>query len=286
MKRFVIALLSILLLSTGTSYAASKSTQPSPLKQGIMMYKAGNYTGCVQHMEKIVEQDPGNALAHYYLAMAYARIGNKEGALKGYNSVISLNTSPQLTNYAKMGIICTETPDKCSDPNNNIGNNINKVKQEIKATVVAPLSNTVDANIKEKKLESIKNIINSGSEVPKNNINEFEDFSKPKHKSENTAPSNDDIANALKVLAQAGINPLNSYNPYSNPEALQMNMLLGSMGGGFSGLTGGNNMMNLLPLLMMQQQSNGKSNIDPRVIETMFMSSMTPSLFSSDRDRY
>jgi len=41
--------------------------------------------------------------------------------------------------------------------------------------------------------------------------------------------------------------------------------------------------MNMLPLLMMQQQNgDGKTNIDPKVLQSMMMTSMMPNLNGFD----
>ena len=84
-------------------------------------------------------------------------------------------------------------------------------------------------------------------------------------------PTNEEIANAVKTLAKLGVNPMGSMvQPamYQNPEMMQMNMLLGNN-------TQSYNNMNMLPLLMMNQ--NSRENMSPEFIETMMMNQMTPT---------
>jgi hypothetical protein len=67
-----------------------------------------------------------------------------------------------------------------------------------------------------------------------------------------------------------------------NAEMMQMNMLMGSMGGGSK-----NSGMDMLPFMMMQQQqgtNGGKSAISPEVIQMMMNNSMLDGLSTFDTD--
>ena len=102
MKRILLTLI-CLYLSINTVYAAASTTNQE-LKAAIIKFKNGNYIGCMQDMQDITYKDPSNALAYYYLAISYVKVGDLQGATDAYNSVISLSTSPQLKAYAKEGL--------------------------------------------------------------------------------------------------------------------------------------------------------------------------------------
>ena len=87
MKRFIISLVCILLIDG----IAMADAQQKDLKTAVLYYKDGNYTGCIDIMDQIVKADPGNALAHYYLAISYVQIGQSTQANKEYKKVISLS---------------------------------------------------------------------------------------------------------------------------------------------------------------------------------------------------
>ena len=78
MKKSIIALLSVLIcLSTITYTEAKSTTSNSSLASAIKLYKSGNYSQTYEVLHKIVEKDPSNAVACYYLAMTSAQIGRK-----------------------------------------------------------------------------------------------------------------------------------------------------------------------------------------------------------------
>lgn len=69
-------------------------------------YKKGNFTGCMQEAEAYVKKHPNDTLGFYYLAMAYAKSGDKENAVKAYEKVISLHANPMIVKYATNGRNC------------------------------------------------------------------------------------------------------------------------------------------------------------------------------------
>ena len=88
-------------------------------------------------------------------------------------------------------------------------------------------------------------------------------------KKKSEVPSNEEIANAVKTLAKVGFNPMAGFNGnmYSNPEMMQMNMLLGNNGNGAQ-------MNNMLPFLLMSQNQDGTQKMSPELIQSMMMSQM------------
>lgn len=84
---------------TGIAQAAS-TVYNAKIKTAITKYKAKNYTGCIQDLKDVVTNDPSNAVAHYYLANAYTKVGQKDVALKEFDKVISINSVPVLSAYS------------------------------------------------------------------------------------------------------------------------------------------------------------------------------------------
>jgi len=94
-----------------------------------------------------------------------------------------------------------------------------------------------------------------------------------KNKKKSDIPTNDEIANAVKTLAKAGLNPFAGMNAgYSNPQMMQMSMLLNDNNGyGYN-----YNNMNMLPVLLMNQ--NSEQQLPTDLIQTMMMNQMSPAL--------
>ena len=69
-------------------------------------YRKSNFAGAMQEAESYVRENPNDTIAFYYLAMSYAKTGNKENAIKAYEKVISLNDSPLIVKYATNGRNC------------------------------------------------------------------------------------------------------------------------------------------------------------------------------------
>lgn len=271
MNKAIITLL-ILFSISGTTMA--KELKPLPLKQkdmslfqkGVIQYKSGNYTSCLQIMSDIVEDDPGNATAHYYKAISNVKIGNNEEAMESYKNVISLNPDSQVGAYAQAGLTCIETPTKCKA-------NAFQGTQGINNSLVLPVSEKVKQRIDAYRLNNVKEMLNTGKEVKSEEFEKFEDFSPQRSDASN--PSEQDIAHALKVLQQAGMDPY-ANNMYQNPEMMQMTMLLNSMNGS-NGKMNNTGMMNMMPMMMGQ---NGKKP-DPQMMEAMIQSMMMPDMFST-----
>lgn len=73
-------------------------------------YKASNFAGCMQEAEAYVRLHPNDTLGYYYLAMSYAKTGDKENAILAYEKVISLHDNPMIVKYATNGRNCVMNP--------------------------------------------------------------------------------------------------------------------------------------------------------------------------------
>ncbi|MDD3593632.1 MAG: tetratricopeptide repeat protein [Candidatus Gastranaerophilales bacterium] len=260
MKKLLLLLLAGIMLSSAAF--AQKQAYNSKLQEAIWMYKKMNYTGCMQLTLDVVEDDPSNVLAYYYLAISTARLGNKKKAVEAYNKVIEINSSAQLSNYAKNGIICIEKPAECPSGTTE-GDPAKKAVDDVKKS------------IEQRKLDSVKDIINTKQDVkdvPYDYMKDFTDFSKPQKKS--GQPAKEEIADALETLKRAGYgNFVQPQNFAMTPEMMQMSMLMGS--------TGNNSGMNAMLPYMMNMQGQTGQNIDPQLMQSMIMGSMMQDMYSN-----
>jgi len=265
MKRFFLALAIILFASANICEAAPVMTPKT--SAAIKMYKNKNYTECLQVMHEVVNEDPSNVLAYYYIAISQARLGDKNKALEAYQRVIDLNTSTQLSNYAKNGLECLDDPTMCKTEHN-----LDPTKQAIEA---------VNKQLEEKKIETVKDIINSKQniqEVPIEYMQDFKDFSLPQNQIQNKSelPTKEEIAQALDVLKRAGYQNYMP-QPAMSPEMMQFNML-NAMNTNNSQNTM-NPMASFMPYMMNGQTA---SQMDPQFIQTMMMSSMMNDVYGND----
>lgn len=259
MKNKLLILLALLISSSCVVQAQTSSD----VKEAIQKYKAQNYVGCLQDTIEITEKDPSNALAYYYMGISYVQIGNADKALEAYDKVLTLSTSGTLNEYAQRGSLCVKSPDECrrkgpSDLEDKLNDEYYKFINSTKS-----ISKDVSDKLDEIQIE-----------IMKQNINKDVD-----KKSE--APSNDEIAEAVKTLAKIGINPLSQQsNSYiqaqqammQNPEYMQLQMLLGS-----NNNNNGNDFMSMLPYFM-SQNGDKNSNISADALKNMMMSSMMGNL--------
>lgn len=275
MQKLIISILCIFII-TGSALAKAPS---SKFKQGVIQYKSGNYIGSMETMQSVVQSDPGNAIAHYYLAISYVKLGNKDSAVKEYNNVIALNSAPKLVEYAKQGLSLLGVQQ--TDTGTLKVPDLNNLPQITNIPGVKPASDYITDKVKdtirEKEINKVINDANNkNGEVDPNSLKRIDSFSNKK--SENVTPSKDEISKAMQVLSSAGM-----YQNF-NPETMQMNMLMNSLGGqqdmsGMSGMNGGygyNPMASMMPMMMMAQGSNQK--MDPQLMETMMTTMMMPGM--------
>jgi len=273
MKKIIISL--ILAVSFVASvYAAGVSPQ---LKYAIKQYKNKNYIGSMQTLQSVTEKDPGNALAHYYLGMCYVQVGDSAKAGTEYDMVITLSPNSELASNANIG---KSNLSGNPQPSNNLDKFINPLVQKKEF-----LSDEAKSKIQEKNIKTIIENVNNKRENDPDIYNRIENL-EPK-KSSNDKPSQEQIAEAMEVLKKAGINPVNSANSYManmqasqiNPEMMQMNMLMSTMGGG-NNMNSGNSMNNMLPMLMMMQNGQGNNKVDPETIQVMMSQMMMPGMMN------
>ena len=261
MKKILIILFLAVFAISG--YASAKSYYNSQTASAIRMYKNKNYIECLQVMYDVVDKDPSNVLAYYYIAIAQARLGNADKAKEAYERVIELNASTQLSNLSRNGIECLEDSTKC--------------KSAFTMSASQKALDSVNAQLEETKINSIKTMVNQKNnvqDVPPEFLDGLKDYSLPKNQEQNKSevPTNDEILAALDTLKRAGYQ---SYmpQPAMTPEMMQLSML--NSLNGTANQSYNNPMAGFFPYMMNNQDM---SNIDPQVMQTMMMSSMMNGL--------
>ncbi len=265
------------------------------IKSVVAKYKKGNYTGCLQELFSLTKKDPSNALAYYYMALAYTHINMKNEAVEAYEKVIMLNPNNYLVEYATKGRdcltdgpACHPEPEKKEQP----VEELDELDKFIRAPYGNGLSPELNKEIRQKQLINIKETINKKEELEKKDIEKIKKFDKNKSTlkdvdNEKIAQvSDEDVLNAIKTLKDAGLSiSVQSENPYAqmmqyqNPQMAEMSMLLGNNNNNNS-----NSMMNMLPMLMTQAQKG--ENIDPRFMQAMMMNSMMADFsFNNDNNK-
>lgn len=263
------------------------------IKSAVAKYKAGNYSGCLQELFSITKKDPSNALAYYYMAMAYTHVNMSNDAIEAYEKVISLHPNAFLADYAEKGRDCLTGGPKCITVEQQA-----EKQDELDKFINSPYGNGMSEEltnqVKQKQLTNIKETINKKETLENQDIKRIKDFdSKKDNKSsiEETDKiamvSDEEILSAVKTLQKAGLNLTlqdeNSYsqfNNYQDPAMMEMSMLLGNNNYN----NNNNNMMNMLPMLMSQAQKG--ENIDPRFMQAMMMNSMMNDLNFTNNNKY
>ena len=300
MKKAVIALICVFMIA-GPAFAKAASKD---LKVGISQYKNGNYVGAMQTLQEVVAADAGNALAHYYLAISCVKVGKIKEAKQEYQTVMVLNPSSELAYNAAIGLKYLSSVTEVGDAVQNLpdgnsemlpsppeltppGESLSPTTSPKSYSQTAPdkkeqgfISKQAQEKLLEHNLNSIINNVNQNGSVPVEKLKKIDNIMKQKSE----APSNEEIAAAVKTLSLAGVNVnLNSNqaaNPYQNinPEMMQMNMMMGLMGGNQNSNMN-SNPMNMLSMMMMQNPESLK-NMDPKLMETMVSGMMMPNMFS------
>lgn len=293
MKKQFLCLIAIFmfLAQVPCAFAYNSSSQ---MRVAIRKYRHGNFTGCLQDCQNIVYHNPSNATAYYYMAMSYVQAGYKNRAIDAYSKVLSMKASPRLAEYATTGKRCLETPDQCHLKSETMTSD----NPELDRFIASPegLSGSVKSDFQKKRLESIRNKINSGKDFDSYDFRKFRDYSNSRSQADTATliaqakPTEAEIAAAMKVLNDAGVNysqkdvqgqtsaegaiePYPQTPGYQSPEMAQLNMLMG--GNGQS--TNNTAVANMIPY-MLSQNKNGAAGYSPQMMQAVIMNSMMTNL--------
>ena len=173
LKKFFIVL-SLLVFSASSAFCVTNSEL---VRTGIAKYKAKNYAGCIYTMKDVIKKDPSNAMAHYYAAISYARLGDKAEATNYYTKVVNLNSNVTLTSYAKQGLAAING----GSQNNALNAQADKFLQAgYKSGVNPEVTKQLKMMELEKKkkeaiknLQWVKNVINAYNTIPEYTTDSF-----------------------------------------------------------------------------------------------------------------
>ena len=227
MKKQILTILAVIMCSMSLVCAEAKTQATPTVNSAIKMYKAKDYSQCYNTLKQVVEKDPSNALAYYYLAMASAQIGNQTEAIENYTKVINLSQKgTQLEKYATKGKVCLENPEQCNAEIDNMSD----LDKFIHADYGTGFSPKVRSDYEKHKIENLMREMNRGKDVEPTKFKDYKDFS-------SAEPTNDEIVAAIRVLQRAGLGNIVNNNSsdlslltggYSNNNASVLNMLTGN----------------------------------------------------------
>lgn len=307
---FKIFLAIALLFSLSNSCWAQELS--GPFQAGVNEYRSGHYKKASSIMEKLVQIEPENYYAHYYLAISLVKLKDLDKARKHYQIVIDNSDDSKIISYSQTGIekldednkvenveiieadkpeesqITVDTAEQINDYSDNIDNSIN---------------NNTNVQVKPNQNAMINEI------AAKNNINPVELNNLIRLLANN--PSAMQTLNKLASTKQGGNNAVNNMDPKSIAKLVKMFTLNSQMGllnsmnqtdddskknngsnDMFSMLMGQNNpMMNMKNMQAMQGAggnggndmqvlmnymggSGNQNNFDPNMVNQLFNNNM------------
>ena len=255
MKKTIIAILSVLVLTSFANVSSAKSsTNNSTIASAIRQYKGKNYTQSYLTLSEYVNKDPSNSVAYYYLAMSAAQLGKKNEAIENYNKVLSLSPSGQLEYYAQKGKTCLQDPKKCNAPASKDA----ELDNFIRGRFGSGFSEEARSIYEKQKIENLMREINREDEISPSKFKEYKDFSSQ------AKPTDEEIVAALRTLQNAGFGDIINHNGYAS----DLSLLTGKSE------TAGNEyeMLN-----MLLGRKSGMSNLSPQVIQSLLTNQMTAS---------
>ncbi len=115
------ALIQILLVIV-TTFIIAPSSEGQHLsdsfKAGVMEYRTGHYQKSATIMDKLIQIEPDNYYARYYLAISLVKLNRINEARKHYNIILSEAREDKILQYARNGLKLIETgadkPEKTS----------------------------------------------------------------------------------------------------------------------------------------------------------------------------
>jgi len=244
---------------------------------GVNQYKIGNYTECLNTMDKILSLSPQNYNALYYKAISHVRLKQYDEAKNYYYEIITNSTDNQLVEYAKNGVKLLDPKNyEKSDSNDMSSSNViikettvNQVTNKPVKTVEAVNNNEINKLAKEKNIspKELNDLIILLSKNPSllNTLNKLANNNSGTANSNNLDPKA--IAQMIKMMtlnSEMGLLSQNNDNNYNNNNSMD---LLGLMNG-----TNNNNKQQML----MQYLNQNKGKINPDMINSMMNQNMFP----------
>ncbi len=257
---------------TAQKAAKQRSISVNPIVYGaISKYKQHNYTGVIQDLTPYLApegdkyNDKNNTLktnsaAQYYYGLAFTQLGMKEQARAAFKEVFEINDNQKIVDYSVRAIACIEGKPQCSpdyvDKNAPADDDMTVFIKSGKQ-----LHGDVVEQIQRKTLDKQMDRINNDMAPDAQNYKYLNDATGAIQ----AQPTDAEIANAVRILARAGLNPLNNMmSGYSDPQMAALSAMLGN--------SNNNNNMNYLPYMLSQGSSN--PDAAKQMIQNMMMSQM------------
>lgn len=254
MKKSILVLLSVMILSMAGSVSFAKTSVTNPATaEAIKLYKSGNYTNAYSALVQILKKDRTNALALYYIAMTEVQLGKLDDAIRDYEAVIKMSPNGVLGSYAKKGKKCVETPERCHEPEAKPSDNDSEEDKFIKS-YKSTFSKEARGVYEQQKINNLRREINRQEELTPQRFKEYKDFS-------SEVPTNDEIVTAIRTLQKAGLSDV-----------------MGRANSDLSLIYGENNNRNgydMLNMLFSQNNNGTTSNLSPQVIQSLLTTQMT-----------
>ncbi|MBO8430667.1 hypothetical protein IAC76_04705 [Spirochaetes bacterium] len=164
-----------------SSIAFNKAYYPNAsMKSAVIKYKKGNYTGSLQELYTLVKKNPQDALAYYYVGMAYTKIGAAEPAKAAYQKVINLSNNQVLVDYATRGRNCLTDGISCAAGGLAIGEGDGEDMTDLDKFIAAPYGNGMSPEMteqyKQQQLNAIQNKINNGKTLSPDDVQRLKDL--------------------------------------------------------------------------------------------------------------
>ena len=265
----------LLALTIVTAYTTNISIAAPAKTPAKAAAKQRNYTGVIQDLTPYLAEDgdkyndknntiKNSSIAHYYLGLSYTQLGMKDKAKAEYDKVLEINDDAKLVNYSRRAVACINGQPQCAanyvDKNAPADDDMTVFIKSNK-----PLHDDVVEQIQKKALDKQMDRINNDMAPDMQNYKLLNDASKVNQ----VQPTDSEIANAVRVLAQVGFNPFNMMNGYTDPQMAALSAALGN--------SNNNNNMNYLPYLMSQ---GANPEVAKQMMQSMMMSQMMPDMGS------
>lgn len=93
-----------LCLATAAFILASGARADNALGAAIQAYNQRKYNEAIGQLRGIIASQPGNATAHYYMALSYQGLNQMTMAMKEYEWIANYGNDPTLRGYARQAI--------------------------------------------------------------------------------------------------------------------------------------------------------------------------------------
>lgn len=128
---------SAVLIAFIACWLTQSAAQASTFDVGVKQYRQGNIIAARGSFEQVLQEQPGNAYAHYYLANCLGRQGHGKQALANYERAKKLSAHPQLQEYCDLAINHYETQELTKDYYAKAAVQANKLARQMAADLAA-----------------------------------------------------------------------------------------------------------------------------------------------------